>query len=250
MHKMLRTTILITFGLLIIGIISGCGDDSPEEVTDPSSPTTRGATPPRTDGLYDVPPPNTALPFTIDLLPGAEIPPNTQFSLIFDNPGVAVAAVTVNGVAATGSGTNWTVSLTLPEGDGQALNVRWTYPDGRSGSQAVGPYTVRVPDTTPPRITGGTVADGTVNVDPAPLNAGGIEITFDEEVTAFIVLTDEAGVDLDWSVVVQGRTAILNLRPITGLELVSETTYKIEINVQDGAGNPLQTTITFVTKPK
>ncbi len=248
MYRMLRTTILITFGLLVIGIISGCGDDSPEEVTDPSSPTTSEATPPRTDGLYDVPPPNTALPFTIDLLPGAEIPPNTQFSLIFDNPGVAVAAVTVNGVAATGSGTNWTVSLTLPEGDGQALNVSWIYPDGRSGSQAVGPYTVRVPDTTPPRITGGTVTDGTVNVDPAPLNAGGFQFGFHEAITGSIKLTDEAGVDLNWIANVAGQTATLTA--VAGQELVNETTYKVEIDVHDGASNPLQVTITFVTKPK
>ena len=243
MHRMLRNAILITLGMFIISIIGGCGDESPEVVTDPSNPTTSGVTPPRIDDG----PPHAILGAVTPAPGGAPIPPNTQFSLTFYQ---AVVAVTVNGVAATGSGDNWSVSLTLQEGDGQTLNVRWTYPDGRPGARAVGPYTVRVPDTTPPRITGGTVTDGTVNVDPAPLNAGGIEIIFDEEVTAFIILTDEAGVDLDWSVVVQGRTATLKLRPITGLELVSETTYKIQIHAHDAASNPLQTTITFVTKPK
>ena len=249
MHRRLRATILITFGLLIIGIFGGCGDDSPEVVTDPSqsddtdpsNPTTSGATSPRTD---DVPPPT--LQVGVDPAPGAApIPPNTQFSLTLYR---AVVVVTVNGVAATGSGTNWTVSLTLQEGDGQTLDVRWTYPDGRSGSQAMGPYTVRVPDTTPPRITGGTVADGTVNVDPAPLNAGGFRFDFNEDITGSIKLTDEAGVNLNWFDTLGGQTATLTA--IVGQELVNETTYKVEIDVADGAGNPLQTTITFVTKPK
>ena len=240
MHKMLRTTILITIGMLIINIISGCGDDPPEGVTDPANPTTSGVTPPRT---YDAPPPTFQV--GVDPAPGLEIPPNTQFSLTLYR---AVVAVTVNGVAATGAGTNWSVSLTLQEGDGQTLIVRWTYPDGRSGSQAVGPYRVRVPDTTPPRITDGTVADGTVNVDPAPLNAGGFQFGFHEAVTGSIKLTDEAGTDLNWIVTLGGQTATLTA--VAGQELVNETTYKIEIDVHDGAGNRLETTITFVTKPK
>ena len=37
MRKLLRAGILIIFGMLIIGIISGCGDDLPEEVTDPAT---------------------------------------------------------------------------------------------------------------------------------------------------------------------------------------------------------------------
>ena len=241
MHKPLRTTILITFGMLIICIFVGCGDDSPEMVTDPSNPTTSRGTPPRTDEG----PPDIILT-AVDPAPGAApIPSNTQFSLNFDR---VVVAVTVNGVAATGAGLNWTVSPMLQEGDGRVLNVRWTYPDGRSGSQAVGPYTVRVPDTTPPRITGGTVTDGTVNVDPAAINAGGFRYDFDEAVTGTIRLTDEAGADLNWIATVAGQTAILTA--VAGQELVNETTYKIEIDVRDGAGFPLQVTITFVTKPK
>ena len=244
MHTLLRASILITFGVLIVGIVGGCDDDSPEVVTDPSNPTTIGPTSPPTD---HAPPPHTGSPVIVDPAPGvAPIPPNTQFSLTFDNP--AVVAVTVNGVAATGSGLNWTVSPMLQEGAGQALNVRWTYPDGRSGSQAVGPYTVRVPDTIPPRITGGTVTDGTVNVDPAPLNAGGFQFDFSEDITGFIKLTDETGVNLNWIATLGGQTATLTA--VAGQELVNETTYKIEIDVHDGAGNRLKATITFVTKPK
>ncbi len=249
MHKLLRTGSLITFGILIIWIIGGCGGDSPEEVTDPSDPATSGTTPPR-----DVGPPHTGPPFLVDPVPGAApIPPNTQFSLTFVLGAVAVTvngavAVTVNGVAATGSGLNWSVSLALQEGDVLTLNVTWTNRDGSYGSWVVGPYTVRVPDTTPPRITDGPVADGTADVDPAPINAGGFRFDFSEDITGTVKLTDEAGADLDWIANVGGRTATLT--PVAGQELVNETTYKIEIDVKDGAGNALRTTITFVTKPK
>ena len=154
----------------------------------------------------------------------------------------------VNGVPATGAGDSWTVSLILPEGDGQVLNVGWTNRDGSTDSWAVGPYTVRAPDTTPPRITVGTVADGSVDVDPAPLNAGGFRFDFDEAVAGTIRLTDEAGADLNWIANVAGQTATMT--PVAGQELVNETTYKIEIDVQDGEENALRATITFVTKPK
>ena len=241
MHRLLRASILIMFGMLIIGIISGCGDDSPEVVTDPSDPRTDDAPPPHTGPPFT----GVVFTFTLDPAPGGEIPPNTQFSLTFDG---TVDAVTVNGVAATGSGFNWAVSLALQEGDGQTLNVSWTNRDGSSGSQAVGPYTVRAPDTTPPSITDGTVADGAVDVDPAPINAGGFRFDFSEDITGTVKLTNEAGADLDWIANVVGQTATLT--PIAGQELANETTYKIEIDFQDGAGNPLETTITFVTKPK
>ena len=247
MRKLLRTVILIPFGLFIICIISGCGDDSPEVVTVPSNPTTSETTP---SGLDDIPP-HEILGWVDPAPGGLPIPPNTQFSLNFDNPGVV--AVTVNGTAATGSGTNWTVSLTLQEGDGQTLNVSWTNRDGSSESRAVGPYTVRVPDTTPPRITDGTVADGSVNVDPALINADGIRFDFNEDITGSIKLTDEAGANLNWFDAVGGRTATLTLfegQEFAGQELVNETIYKIEIDFQDAAENRLRTTITFVTKPK
>ena len=140
MHRMLRTTILITFGMLIIGIIGGCDGDPPEEVTDPSNPTTSRDTPPQTDDV----PPHTGPPFLVDPPAGGEIPPNTQFLLTFEE---AAVAVTVNGVPATGAGLNWSASLALQEGDGQilTLNVSWTNRDGSSGSHVVGPYTVRGP---------------------------------------------------------------------------------------------------------
>ena len=241
MQKLLTTGILITCGVLIVGIIGGCGDDSPEVVTDPSNPTTGRGTPPP----IDVIPPQPIQPFNVTPAPGAEIPSNTQFSLIFHQ---AVVSVAVNGVAATGSGHNWTASPTLLQGDGQTLEVSWKNRDGSTSSLAVGPYIVRVPDTTPPRITRWTVADGDADVDPAPINQGGLRYDFDEPVTGTIKLTDEAGADLNWIATVAGRTATLT--PVAGQELVNERTYKVEIDVQDGRGNQLKVTITFITKPK
>ena len=237
MRKLLRAGFLTMFGMLIICIIGGCGDDSPEVVTEPSNPTTSRGTPPR-----DVGPPLPMLPY-VTPSPGGEIPPNTQFSLTFDWDVVAVA---VNGTAATESGTHWTVSLILPEGDGQILDVSWRNRDGSSGSRGVGPYTVQ--DTTPPGITGGTVANGSVDVNPALINAGGFRFDFSEDITGTVKLTDEAGADLNWFGTVWGQTATLTA--VAGQEMVNETTYKIEIDIDDAAGNRTQATITFVTKPK
>ena len=97
-------------------------------------------------------------------------------------------------------------------------------------------------------IASGTVADGDADVDPAPVNAGGFRFDFDEAVTGSIKLTDEAGADLNWIANVGGQTATLTA--VAGQEIANETTYKIEIDVQDGAGNATTTTITFVTEVK
>ena len=112
----------------------------------------------------------------------------------------------------------------------------------------VGPYNVGDNGGEPPTITSGTVADRNADVDPAPINAGGFRFDFDETVTGSIKLTDEAGADLNWIATVRGQTATLTA--VAGQEIANETTYKIEIDVQDGAGNRTQWTITFVTKIK
>ena len=213
--------------------------ESDDNVTDPSNPTTIRVTPPSTGAG---PPPATVVSVNPPL--GATLPSNQQFSLTFDQ---GVTAATVNGAAATGSGLNWTAAPTLTEGSA-TLNVEWTNRDGSTSSQAVGPYVIRNPDVTPPVIVSGTVDDGTSDVDPAAINASGFRFDFNEAVTGVVKLTDEAGADLNWIANVVGQTATLT--PVAGQELANETTYKIEIDVQDGAGNRTRTTITFVTKPK
>ena len=238
MRKLLRGGSLITFGLLIICIIGGCGDDdSPEEVTAP---------PQQKD---DVPPP---LAVTVVVDPASPenrnlpVVTNTEFTLKFSEE---VVEVTVNDTPALGSGLNWEWSAqpVLPYGS-VTLKIKWINRDGSGGFATTGPYEVVDNGGEPPVIMNGTVSDGAADVDPAPINAGGFRFDFDERITGAIKLTDEAGADLNWIGNVAGQTATLTA--VAGQELVNGTTYKIEINVQDGAGNALQGTITFVTKPK
>ena len=239
MRKLLRTTILITFGIFIIGIINGCGDNPPEEVTDPRQSGDDVRPPSATEVVMD-PPPRTNAGRVL------YVPPHTEFALTFNE---GVVAVTVNDTPATGSGLNWKWSAqpALPE-ESVMLHIEWKNRDGSKGSKTVGPYEIRHAHVVHPTITSGTVADGAADVDPAPINAGGLRFDFDEPVTGTIKLTDEAGVDLNWVATVDGQTATLTA--VAGQELVNETTYKVEIDVRDGAGLPLQRTITFVTKPK
>ena len=239
MHRLLRTSILITFGLLIMCIASGCGDNPPEEVTDPPQSVDDIRPASATEVVMD-PPPRTNAGRVL------YVPPHTEFTLTFNEE---VVAVTVNDTPATGSSLNWKWSAqpALPEVSVR-LKIEWKNRDGSKGSKTVGPYEIRHAHGEPPLITGGTVADGSNDVDPIAVTVSGIEVHFDEDVTGTIKLTDEAGKDLNWIANVGGSTA--RLTPVAGQELVNETTYKIEINVQDGAGNPLKATITFVTQPK
>ena len=238
-HKFWGVLALIISIMFVAFTVAGCGGDGNNDDDAAANDDDDDAAPGEEEG----PPPATTV--TVDPAPGAEIPSNTEFKLAFDQ---GVTAATVNGAAATGSGLNWTASPTLQQGPGQSLNVEWTNRDGSTGSKAVGPYTVKDPDTTPPAIASGTVADGAADVDPAPINAGGFRFDFDEAVTGSVKLTDEAGADLNWIANVAGQTATLTA--VAGQELANETTYKVEIDVKDGAGNPTTTTITFVTKPK
>ena len=241
MNKLLRTAILITFGLFIICIIGSCADDSSEEITDPPQAADDIGPASATKVVMDPPPPANTDGVVYLFYP------DTEFTLTFNE---AVVAVTVNGTPATGSGLNWKWRAEfpyLPNGT-VILTIKWTNRDGSGGFATRGPYNVADNGGEPPVITSGTVSDGAADVDPAPINAGGLRFDFDERITGTVRLTDEAGADLNWIANVAGQTAALTA--VAGRELVNGTTYKIEINVQDGAGNVLQGTITFVTKPK
>lgn len=108
--------------------------------------------------------------------------------------------------------------------------------------------TITVPDTTGPSVVSGTVSHGAKRVNIGPINAGGFRFDFDEPIIGSIKLTDEAGRDLNWIANVLGQTATLTVVP--GKELVESTTYKIEIDVKDGADNKTKQTIIFVTDLK
>ena len=236
-HKFWGVLALIISIMFVAFMVTGCGGDG-------NNDDDAAANDDDDDAATEEEGPPSATMVTVDPAAGATVPSNQQFSLVFDQ---GVTAATVNGAAATGSGLNWSASPALAQGSA-TLNVGWTNRDGSTGSEAVGPYTVSDPDVDAPMIASGTVADGDADVDPAPVNAGGFRFDFDEAVTGSIKLTDEAGADLNWIANVGGQTATLTA--VAGQEIANETTYKVEIDVQDGAGNATTTTITFVTKPK
>ena len=189
-----------------------------------------------------VPPPATDV--EISPAPGSIILPNPRFVLTFNQ---RIIAATVNRFPATGFGQNWRAFPTLVAGS-VFLNIEWTNQDGSTGSKAVGPYTVRELDRTPPTIISGTVADGEIQVDPGPINTGGFRYDFDEAVTGSIRLLDNFGAHLNWIASVDGRAAMLV--PAAGQPLLPESTYFIEIDVQDTAGNLSQIRIVFFTDIK
>ena len=236
-HKFWGVLALIISIMFVAFMVTGCGGGNDDDDDDNNNNNN--------DDNDDAEGPPDATMVTVDPAAGATVPSTQSFTLTFDQ---GVTAATVNGAAATGSGLNWTASPALTQGPGQSLNVGWTNRSGTTGSQAVGPYTVSDPDTDAPVITSGTVDDGAADVDPAPINAGGFRFDFDEPVNGSVKLTDEAGADLNWIANVAGQTATLTA--VAGQELANETTYKIEIDVADGSNNALQSTITFVTKPK
>ena len=238
-HKFWGVLALIISIMFVAFMVTGCGggndDDDDDNNNNNNNDDAAPAGPPDAESV------------TVDPAPGGgEIPSNTVFKLKFD---AGVDAATVNGAAATGSGDAWEATVPgLAQGPGQSLNIGWTNRSGSTGSQAVGPYNIKDPDTIPPTITAGTVDDGGADVDPAPINAGGFRFDFDEAVTGSVELTDEAGAGLNWIATVQGQTATLTA--VAGQELANETTYKVVIKVADAAGNALDQTLTFVTKPK
>ena len=233
-HKFWGVLALIISIMFVAFMVTGCGGND-----DDDDDTGTGDT---GDTGEDLPPPATSVQVTP---PGGTVPSNQTFTLVFDQ---GIESATVNGAAAQGSGKNWTASPALSEGDGVMLNIAWKNKDGSDNSSTAGPYTVDDPDTEAPKITGGTITDGAADVDPAPINAGTLEITFDEDVTGSVELQDEAGANLNWIGAVAGSAAVLT--PVAGQELANETTYKVVLAVQDGAGNKTDATLTFVTKPK
>ena len=146
MHRLSRTSILITFGLLIICLISGCGDeDPPQQVVEPPQ-------------LKDNVGPPRATRVEVDPAPAdGHTPTNTEFTLTFDQQ---VKEVTVNSIPARGSGTIWKTTLPLEVGPGQLLHIKWINQDGSMNSKDVGPYLILDVHGEPPVITGGSVIDG------------------------------------------------------------------------------------------
>ena len=159
-----------------------------------------------------------------------------SITVTFDNPpedvtvSEGVATVTDNTVTIAGPFTPGTLELTITWTDG---SVTFT-------------YTIAEPDIEAPSITGGTISDGSTEVDLETIHSDAkIEIEFSEEVSGNIALQTEAGDDVGWIGTIEGNKATLEL--VKGKELDPETTYVIAAKVEDAAGNETDINITFTT---
>ena len=191
---------------------------------------------------------------TVEQLPTTiEITPATALSIVAGQTlQLSVAVRDPNNNPIAGAGINWqssnpSVADISPTGLVTARSNGRTTIIASSGGLSSS-VTVTVPDTTGPSIVTGTVSDGDIRVNVGPINAGGFRFDFDEPIIGNIKLTNERGVNLNWTSNVLGKTATLTVVP--GKELVGETTYKIEFDVRDGVGNERRQTITFVTAIK
>lgn len=211
MHKLFRTLALVMTAMLVTYLV-GCGGGETEPEGPPSA-TTVTADPPS----------------------GTTVPSNAEISLTLDQAVDAVAG-------ATGSGKNWKIPAAAN------LSVTWTNKDGSAGGPVTFNYTLQAPDTAPPKITGGNVTNGAKDVDPGPLNADKIQITFDETVTGSAELNFEDNTSAGWQGTVTGQNA--ELTPVAGKELANSVTYVVVLNVTDTAGNNATFNVEFTTKAK
>ncbi len=215
MTKLFRSFVLLLTGLLVLSLIAGCGADEEDEAETPIANFV-SATP-----------------------PGGEIAANGTITVTFDNSPTDVT-VNVGTLTVTGK----TASITGPFTPGPfTLTITWA-----DGTQTLN-YTSTAPCCSFPDITGGTVKDGDTDVDPELINSDGkIVIEFSEDVTGNVALQTEGGDDVGWLDKVEGRKGTLEL--VKGRELQNETTYVIRGKVRDATGNPIDVSVTFVTKGK
>ncbi|MDE0012589.1 MAG: hypothetical protein OXU36_15670 [Candidatus Poribacteria bacterium] len=215
MRKSFRTFALLLASSLAVSIFVGCGgdDDTVEEVV-------------QTNFVAADPP------------SGSEIAANASITLTFDN---APADVTANVGAVVPSGKTAIVLGPFTPGP---LNLTVIWADGTQTLT----YTVASPCCASPAvITGGTVKDGDMNVDPEVINSTGkIEIIFSEDVTGRINIITQAGEEVGWIGKVEGNKA--TLERVKGREIRYHMVYIIMGKVADALGNEAAFKIRFFTK--
>ena len=204
--------------MIAVFILAGCGGDD--------------------DSLKDVAP---VVEFLSANPPsGATITANAVITLTFDN---LPTDVRIRNAVVIPSGKTAIVTGPFKQGP-LSLMVHWA-----SGSTTL-TYLVSSCCPEPPRVSGGSVRDGDMDVDPDAINsAGKIEILFSEEVIGYyIVLQTGSGEDLGWLGKVEGTKGILEL--VKGRELRNHTAYVIVGKVADVKGNEVEFRIVFVTREK
>ena len=169
---------------------------------------------------------------------GSEIAANASITLTFDK---APADVTVSVGAAVPAGKTVIVSGPFTPGP---LNLTVIWADGTQTLT----YTVASPCCGfPAVITGGTVKDGDMDVDPEVINsAGKIEIIFAADVTGRIGIITQAGEEVGWIGKVEGNKATLEL--VKGREIRYHRVYIIMGKVADVVGDEADFKIRFFTK--
>ena len=216
MKKSFRTLALLLASSLAVSMLVGCGGDDDidaEEVVQANF-------------------------VTADPSSGSEIAANAWITLTFDKPPADVR-VSVGAAAPSGK----TVTVLGPFTPGPLnLTVIWA-----DGTQTL-TYTVASPCCASPAvITGGTVKDGDMDVDPEVINSTGkIEIIFSEDVTGRINIITQAGEKVGWIGKVEGNKATLEL--VKGREIRYHMVYIIMGKVADALGNEAAFKITFFTK--
>jgi hypothetical protein len=178
---------------------------------------------------------------------GSEIAANQEITLTFDE---AAFNVTVNGVAATGSGKSWKWKGEIPEG-AQTLSVAWENEDASETGSGTVSYTVLAADTVAPEVTGSTPANGDKDLNPEDVNNDGIEVKFSEAVKKVSAEVTVEGDALKWTSELSddGMTATLIMLP--GGDVPYEAEIVVIITAEDPAGNKLEGhEITFTTAAK
>ena len=110
-------------------------------------------------------------------------------------------------------------------------------------------------DRIEPVIVDGDVIDGEINVDPEPLNENGIQIEFNRPIRRYkIDLRLHKGATLGWlphDLVKNDMGKRIQITPAEGFPLLEfDTSYQIDIFVEDSACLTGDFTIIFVTMPK
>lgn len=175
---------------------------------------------------------------------------NLEYGIENNLKGYAYGAIGfVNGVAAAGSGKNWTLNLAgLNLRAGRAtLNIHWANKDGTAGAARIA-LTIQRTDTTAPTIVLSSVSNNDIDVDLVKLNREGITIAFSENVReGDISIRIERGRALSWLVDWSANSVtIIPARANQQLEL--ETSYEIRVSTADDSNNRLNKTISFTTK--